>query len=168
MTATLPPASPAPPPVEDIPGVTRRHRPKDFYHERTNFQFIKHSRRWLILSGTLILISLSALVFRGLNLSIEFEGGTAWQVTMANGKNASTQDVRDLLDPLGFTDAKVSTLSGSSGDSVRVQAEIIKDPIRRSSRRSPTPRSNRSPTSCSSATTTAAARSRSRPPPTRR
>ena len=110
--------------------MTRRHRPKDFYHERTNFQFIKHSRRWLILSGTLILISLSALVFRGLNLSIEFEGGTAWQVTMADGKNASTQDVRDLLDPLGFTDAKVSTLSGSGGDSVRVQAEIIKDPIR--------------------------------------
>jgi hypothetical protein len=31
---------------------------------------------------------------------------------------------------LGFTDAKVSTLSGSSGDSVRVQAKIIKDPIR--------------------------------------
>ncbi len=131
MNMTLPPASsPASTPVEDIPGVTRRHRPKDFYHERTNFQFIKHSRRWLILSGTLILISLSALVFRGLNLSIEFEGGTAWQVTMAGGKNASTQDVRDLLDPLGFTDAKVSTLSGSSGDSVRVQAEIIKDPIR--------------------------------------
>ncbi len=70
------------------------------------------------------------MVFRGLNLSIEFEGGTAWQVTMANGKNASTTDVRDLLDPLGFTDAKVSTLSGTSGDSVRVQAEIIKDPIR--------------------------------------
>ena len=33
------------PPVEDIPGVTRRHRPSDLYHERTNFQFIKHSRR---------------------------------------------------------------------------------------------------------------------------
>jgi preprotein translocase subunit SecF len=129
MNTTLPPATPAPAPVEDIPGVTRRHRPKDFYHERTNFQFIKHSRRWLVLSGTLIAIALIALFVRELNLSIEFEGGTAWQVTMANGKNASTQDVRNLLDPLGFTDAKVSTLSGSSGDSVRVQAEIVKDPI---------------------------------------
>ena len=41
-------------PTDDIPGVTRRHRPADFYHERTNFQFIKHSRRWAILSGTWI------------------------------------------------------------------------------------------------------------------
>ncbi len=29
---------------DDIPGVTRRHRFSDFYHERTNFQFIKHSQ----------------------------------------------------------------------------------------------------------------------------
>ena len=119
---------------------------KDFYHERTNFQFIKHSRRWLILSGTLHPDQRRRVVFRGLNLSIEFEGGTAWQVTMADGKNASTQEVRDLLDPLGFSDAKVSTLSGSGGESVRVQAEIIEDPIRTiqqtladtSDRRSPT------------------------------
>ena len=47
---------PPPSPTEDIPGVTRRHRPSDFYHERTNFQFIKHSRRWLILSGTLMVL----------------------------------------------------------------------------------------------------------------
>ena len=42
----------------------------------------------------------------------------------------STAEVRDILDPLGFDDAKVSTLSGSSGESVRVQAEIVEDPIR--------------------------------------
>jgi preprotein translocase subunit SecF len=127
VTTTAPtPAAPA----EDIPGVTRRHGFKDLYHERTNFQFIEHSRRWLIFSSILILASLSALVIRELNLSIEFEGGTSWQVTMANGKNASTSEVRDLLDPLGFSDAKVSTLSGSSGESVRVQAEIVEDPIR--------------------------------------
>ena len=49
---------------------------------------------------------------------------------MADGEDASTAEVRDILDPLGFEDAKVSTLSGSSGESVRVQAEIIEDPIR--------------------------------------
>ena len=54
MTDTTTP----PPEVEDIPGVTRRHRPSDLYHERTNFQFIKHSRRWLIISTTLVVLSL--------------------------------------------------------------------------------------------------------------
>jgi preprotein translocase subunit SecF len=122
--------SPPPDTGEDLPGVTRRHTFKDLYHERTNFQFIAHSRRWLILSSVLILVSVGALLIRNLNLSIEFEGGTAWQVTMADGRDASTPEVRDLLEPLGFGDAKVSTLSGQGNESVRVQAEIVEDPIR--------------------------------------
>ncbi|MDQ1381550.1 MAG: hypothetical protein QOJ71_2269, partial [Actinomycetota bacterium] len=53
----------APPPgvEDDIPGITRRHRLSDLYHERTNFQFIKHTRRWLIFSSSLIVISLVLL-----------------------------------------------------------------------------------------------------------
>jgi preprotein translocase subunit SecF len=117
--------------VEDIPGVTRRHTFKDFYHERTNFQFIPHSRRWLVLSSILIIVSVAALAVRGLNLSIEFEGGTSWQVTMADGRDASTAEIRDILEPLGFGDAKVSTLSGQGDESIRVQAEIVGDPTRR-------------------------------------
>ena len=82
MTTTT---APPPAPADDIPGVTRRHRPSDFYHERTNFQFIKHSKRWAILSGVLILLSFAALFTRGLNFGIDFEGGTSWQVRMASG-----------------------------------------------------------------------------------
>jgi preprotein translocase subunit SecF len=119
----------AAPRTDDVPGVTRRHRFSDLYHERTNFQFIAHSKRWAILSGTMLLISLAALAIRGLNLSIEFEGGTAWQVEVADGRDASVSEVRDVLDPLGFSDAKVSTLSGQSGRSVRVQAEVVEDPV---------------------------------------
>ncbi len=52
-------------PVEDIPGVTRRHRPSDLYHETTNFQFIKHTRRWAILSGTLMVLSIALLECAG-------------------------------------------------------------------------------------------------------
>jgi preprotein translocase subunit SecF len=128
-TTTTPPAA-APPPAADIPGVTRRHTLKDLYHERTNYQFIAHSRRWLILSSILIIISVGALFVRELNLGIEFEGGTAWQVTMADGRDANTEEVRDLLEPLGFGDAKVSTLSGQGSESVRVQAEVVEDPTR--------------------------------------
>jgi preprotein translocase subunit SecF len=128
MTATIPP--PAAPP-EDVPGVTRRHRPADWYHERTNFQFIKHTRRWVILSGTLIALSLLLVVVRGLNFGIDFEGGTSWQVTVQGGKSAKVAQVRDILKPLGFGDAKVTVLSPRSGDqSVRVEAQVAEDPIR--------------------------------------
>jgi preprotein translocase subunit SecF len=122
MTATI-----APP--EDLPGVTRRHRPSDFYHERTNFQFIKHSRRWAILSGTLLLASFVLMFTRGLQFGIEFEGGTSWQVLMRQGRTAHIAEVRDVLRPLGFADAKVSTLSGANGQSVNVQQHLVADPL---------------------------------------
>ena len=115
---------------EGIPGVTRRHRPSDFYHERTNFQFIKHTKRWAILSGTLILISFVALFVRGLNFGIDFEGGTSWQVQMASGRDAHVTEVRDLLGPLGLNDAKVTTLSGKNGQSINVQEHVVEDPIK--------------------------------------
>ena len=121
MTATV-----APP--EDLPGVTRRHRPSDFYHERTNFQFIKHSRRWAILSGTLLLLSVVLLLTRGLQFGIDFEGGTSWQVRMAKGHTAHVADVRNVLRPLGFANAKVSILSGANGQSVNVQQHLVADP----------------------------------------
>ncbi len=115
-------------PAEDIPGVTRRHRPSDFYHERTNFQFIKHSRRWAILSGTLLLLSVVLMFTRGLQFGIDFEGGTSWQVRMASGHSAKVAEVRDVLRPLGFSDAKVSILSGKNGQSVNVQEHLVADP----------------------------------------
>src|SRR5215831_9863491 len=128
MTTTAPPPAAA---VEDIPGVTRRHRPSDFYHERTNFQFIKHSRRWAILSGTLIVLSLVLLLVRGLNLGIDFKGGDSWTVAMKNGKAPKIAQVRDLLKPLGFNDAKISILSPSAGaKQIKVEAKVKADPIR--------------------------------------
>ena len=115
----------------DIPGVTRRHRLSDLYHERTNFQFIKHTTRWLILSSVARARRASrALFITGLNFGIEFKGGTSWQVTMADGKNARhVTDVRDVLGPLGFADAKVSDARGTNGQSVNVQDEVVADPI---------------------------------------
>jgi preprotein translocase subunit SecF len=100
-----------------------RHTLKDLYHERTHFQFIERSWRWAILSGTLILISVVAFMISGLNLGIDFEGGTQWQFTVntATG-NASVTDVRDAINPLGLGDAKV-LIVGS--DSVRVQSKDL-------------------------------------------
>jgi preprotein translocase subunit SecF len=102
----------------------RRHTPADFYHERTNFDFTGRPWRWAILSGTLLLIAVVAMFTRGLNLGIDFEGGTSWQVPV-QGKSASVGDVRDVLRPLGLGDAKVLVLEGDSGESVRVQSEEV-------------------------------------------
>ncbi len=103
----------------------RRTRPADFYHERTNFDFTGRPWRWVILSGTVIVIALVAIFTRGLNLGIDFEGGTSWQAPV-RGKSASVSAVRDVISPLGLGDAKVLILKGDSGTSVRVQSKDIK------------------------------------------
>ena len=103
----------------------RRTRPADFYHERTNFDFTGRPWRWAVLSGTVIVIALVAIFTRGLNLGIDFEGGTSWQAPV-KGKSASVSAVRDVISPLGLGDAKVLILKGDSGTSVRVQSKDIK------------------------------------------
>jgi preprotein translocase subunit SecF len=67
--------------------------------------------------------SIVALVLSGLNLGIDFEGGTQWQFTVAEG-SASASDVRDALEAGEVADAKVLILGD---DGVRVQAEALKD-----------------------------------------
>jgi preprotein translocase subunit SecF len=111
MNATLTPTEPR-----------RRHTFKDLYHERTHFQFIERSWRWAILSGVLILVSVVAFAVQGLNLGIDFEGGTQLSFTVAKG-SADTAKIRDALSPLGLSDAKVLVVGGNE---VRVQTEDLK------------------------------------------
>ena len=58
---------------------------------------------------------------RGLNLGIDFEGGTQWQFTVSSG-SASVNDVRDVMSTVGLPDAKVLILGDNS---VRVQSKDL-------------------------------------------
>jgi len=97
---------------------------RDVYHERTSFDFVGRSRLWLVLSGTLITVSVVALVVNGLNLGIDFEGGSQWDVAVA-GRAAEVDDVRDVLEGTQAADAKVLVLTGGEDDSVRIQTEAL-------------------------------------------
>jgi preprotein translocase subunit SecF len=116
--------------TDGIPGVDRKHRPSDFYHETTNFKFIKHSRRYLIISGLMVLVSLAVLPIRGLNLGIDFKGGVSWEVKAQDGVVPTIAGARDALASTGESDARVTILSpASGGKSIRVQAKLLDDPL---------------------------------------
>ena len=97
---------------------------RDIYHERTHFDFIGRSRWWAALSGTLLVISIGALALSGLNLGIDFEGGSQWDVAV-EGKSVDIDAVRDALNGTQAADAKILVLTGSDNDSVRIQTDEL-------------------------------------------
>ncbi|WP_419919644.1 protein translocase subunit SecF [Candidatus Poriferisocius sp.] len=85
---------------------------------QTRVDFPTVWKQTLRLSATLILIGVIALLVRGINLGIEFEGGTVWE---ASAPGVSTAEVRDALRGVGQADAKIQFIGG---DLVRVRAEL--------------------------------------------
>jgi preprotein translocase subunit SecF len=81
----------------------------DLYHGETKFRFPKLWPRALVLSAVLVLASIGSLVVRDLNLGIDFEGGTSWEVA---APDRSVADARDVLRPLGEADAKIQVVDG--------------------------------------------------------
>src|SRR5262245_31363214 len=92
------------------------------YNGETSFDFVGNRNKWFIGSGIVILIGLLSLFTRGLNLGIDFKGGTAWEYQNKNG--VSVSDVRSALREFGLAEAKIEALRGSEGAKIRVQADI--------------------------------------------
>lgn len=90
------------------------------YRGQTEIDFVGRSTTWFRLSGGLVAVSLLALVFLQLNLSLDFEGGTAVQVD--NPAGVSVAEMREELTPLGFSSARIEELNDGESLRVRIQA----------------------------------------------
>ncbi len=79
------------------------------YRGEVSIDFVNRQKLWYTISGFILLISILALIFRGLDYSVEFKGGSQWtvpataQVTQAKleqivtsggGVNASATEVK--------------------------------------------------------------------------
>jgi preprotein translocase subunit SecF len=96
----------------------------DIFHERTNYDFVGPKKKWFMFSGALILIGLAALGIRGgLNLGIEFRGGTAWEVEV-HDKKPTTDGARAAVEAAGVVDPSIQLL-GRPADSVRVESRRV-------------------------------------------
>ncbi len=91
------------------------------YRGETTFDFVGASRRTLVVSAVLVVLSILLLIFRPLNLSIDFTGGTV--VIATNEANASLEDVRSTMTDLGLGGARVQ-LTGEDAF-IRVQTEAL-------------------------------------------
>jgi preprotein translocase subunit SecF len=98
----------------------KRHTFKDLYHERTHFDFLHRKWRWALLSGIVLFVGLLGFVFNGLNLGIDFTGGTVWEFTAK--QSPSSGDIRGVATKAGVQDPKI-VIVGSNG--VRVQGSDL-------------------------------------------
>ena len=90
------------------------------YRGDTNFDFMKYRKRWFTLSAVLIGVSLLSLAVRGLDLSVDFTGGTI--IEAENVNEATLGEVRSALAAVGQEGARVQITSGGT---VRVQTESL-------------------------------------------
>ena len=93
------------------------------YTGAISYDFVGKRNRWYLISGIVILISIAALGFRGINWGIEFTGGADFQAPVK--VTATTiDDVRTAVAALNIAgdDLSVTTIGDNT---VRVQTQTI-------------------------------------------
>mgnify|MGYP001627459223 CR=1 FL=1 len=85
-----------------------------------DIDFRKVWRVGTTLSLCVFLVSLGALLVRGLNLGLDFEGGTAWEVPSSE---LSIEDARDAMADHDQENAKIQAIGRGDSRVVRVQSD---------------------------------------------
>lgn len=75
-----------------------------------NLRIVPHARRWAVVSALLVLLALGALVGRGLELSLDFVGGSSFRVE-GIAADVDADDLRAAVEGAGASEA-VAQLSG--------------------------------------------------------
>jgi preprotein translocase subunit SecF len=88
------------------------------YHGETHFDFVGRRRLWFAISAVIIIAGLVSLGFRGLNLGIDFKGGSSWEV-LAPG--VTQTQATDAMTAAGLTNPTVEILGGKT---LEVQADL--------------------------------------------
>lgn len=107
----------------------------DLYTGRRSIDFVGRRRLWYALAAVAVLLSIGGLALRGLNLGLEFSGGSEFRVT----KSASQSEIAGVdavhsvipgveakVSKLGTDGVRVTTNKIEPGQVERVQAAVAK------------------------------------------
>ena len=90
------------------------------FRGETSLNIVAKPKRWYVFSGVLIAISALSLGISGLNLGLEFKGGSVNTVTTSA---PSTQKARQVLGVIGYTEQAVVQQIGK--DKVRIETSQL-------------------------------------------
>ena len=91
---------------------------RDVFNGETALDYPRWWRRTVTVSLVVIVLSFGSFGVRGLNLGIDFEGGTTFEV-LAPG--ASVADARGVMAGIGSEDSRIQTVDG---DVIRIRSEV--------------------------------------------
>ncbi len=89
------------------------------YTGQVSYNIVGNRKKWYMVSAVLLLVAISGILIRGLNLGIEFSGGAEFYVP---SQSCSIQDVRGALTDAGIETSTVTEIGDSN---IRAQTESM-------------------------------------------
>ncbi len=83
----------------------------EFFKIRKDIPFMRHALTFNLISIAMFLLAVGALAFKGLNLGVEFTGGTVMEVGYSESANLSK--IRNSLESGGMSEAMVQSFGDS-------------------------------------------------------
>jgi preprotein translocase subunit SecF len=94
------------------------------YRGETRFDFVGRRRVWFAISTIIIVAGILSIILRGgLNLGIEFKGGTEWTIA---APNVTQTQATNALAGTGLVDPTVELLGTGSKQTLNVQSDLNK------------------------------------------
>ncbi|MGV8848604.1 MAG: protein translocase subunit SecF [Propionibacteriaceae bacterium] len=109
---------------ETTPKQSLTHR---LYTGDISYDFIGRRKLWYIVSGILLLIAVVAILVRGLDLGIEFRGGSDFQASMKVTSTTVT-DYRNAVLATGVANLDSTVVTTIGDNKVRVQTRALSVP----------------------------------------
>ena len=94
------------------------------YTGEASYDFMKNRRQWYLISGIILLICIGSIIFRGLNLGIEFTGGTVFQVP-TKVTPQTIGDVGSVVEGTGLPDLGGTSVVTVGDHTARVQTRTM-------------------------------------------
>ncbi len=91
--------------------------------QNTQFDFLGKRRIAYIFSGTLLVIGLISLLLRGVELGIDFKGGS--EIALSFEKPIDITEVRDAVNNIGLGNVEVKTFGSETGALIRSELQEI-------------------------------------------
>ena len=93
------------------------------YRGEVSVNFVGRQRMWYTISGIILLVCIAALLFRGLNFSVEFKGGSIFQFPVTS--STSQGDISRVVTEAGGGDATVQQISSKLLSEWQVQTGTL-------------------------------------------